>query len=356
MDKSKWEYRNFEKCIEKIPHPKQLKTSEYNSEGRYPIISQEETLISGYSDKQDIVNHFSKPVVIFGDHTRTLKYIDFDFIVGADGVKILIPKNDLIGKFLFYYLKWYKIPSLGYSRHYKLLKEISIPIPPLSIQQDIVSEFDQLSAIISLKQQQMKEYDALAQSLYRILIENTKRSCTIEEVCILKSGDSSANKSDVGTLPYVKVGDMNIDSNNPYIVTSSTFVDRDQNKKNIFPIGTTIFPKRGGAILTNKKRMTKVEICCDLNVMGVIPTEKIEPEYLFEYFLSLDFSKIINGSTIPQLNNKDIAPLIIPLPPLSLQRSFAEKVKAIEHQKSLLKQSIAETQTLLDSRMQEYFG
>ena len=102
--------------------------------------------------------------------------------------------------------------------------------------------------------------------------------------------------------------------------------------------------------------MTKVEICCDLNVMGVIPTEKIEPEYLFEYFLSLDFSKIINGSTIPQLNNKDIAPLIIHLPPLSLQRSFAEKVKAIEHQKSLLKQSIAETQTLLDSRMQEYFG
>jgi type I restriction enzyme S subunit len=70
--------------------------------------------------------------VIFGDHTRVLKYVDFDFVLGADGVKILEPTNNIDSKFLLYYLTWYNVPSLGYSRHYKLLKEISLPAPPPS--------------------------------------------------------------------------------------------------------------------------------------------------------------------------------------------------------------------------------
>ena len=244
------------------------------------------------------------------------------------------------------------------------LSEIPIPVPPISEQQRIVSELDLLSSIIEKKKAQLKEYDQLAQSIFYDMfgdpVTNEKgwELLSIGECCLLKSGNSGANNSSFGSLPYVKVGDMNIVGNETYITTSSTFVNREENKKDIFPIGTTIFPKRGGAILTNKKRITNVEICCDLNIMGIIPNkERMHPLYIYFYFLRIDFSVFSKtGSTIPQINNHNIAPMKIGIPPLSLQQSFACKIESIERQKSLIQQSIKEVQTLFDSRMDYYFN
>lgn len=368
MDKSKWEYRNFEKCIEKIPHPKQLKTSEYNSEGRYPIISQEETLISGYSDKQDIVNHFSKPVVIFGDHTRTLKYIDFDFIVGADGVKILIPKDDLIGKFLFYYLKWYKIPSLGYSRHYKLLKEISVPIPPILIQQDIVSELDQLSDIISLKQQQVKEYYALIESVFYDMFgesirENKLQIKTIDELATdVKYGTSKAGGTE-GIFKYLRMNNL---TNDGYLdLNDIKYIDLsdEEVEKYVVRKGDVLFNRTNSRERVGKTALfdQEEEMVIAGYIIRVRLNNEISPVYLVRYmnlpYMKKVLRKLAKGAVgQANINAQQMKSIEVPLPPLSLQRSFAEKVKAIEHQKSLLKQSIAKTQTLLDSRMQEYFG
>ena len=360
--KEGWEVIPFEKSIVKVKYTSKITSGDYLEQGVYPIVSQEEGLISGYWNDENDLFKIAKPVVIFGDHTRILKYVDFDFVLGADGVKILQPIDEINAKFLKYYLEACKIPSLGYSRHYKLLKEIQVPLPPLPEQEKIVAELDCLSGIIEKKKQQLKELDALAQSIFYEMfgdpVENEKgwEVKSIGDVCVLKSGDSSANNTPSGTLPYIKVGDMNMEENIPYITTSSTFVSKEENKKGIFPIGTTIFPKRGGAIFTNKKRLTTVEICCDLNTMGVIPQEEVIPLYIYHYFVSLDFAELCNGATIPQINNKDIAPLKICVPPLDYQHSFASKVEAIEKQKELIKQSIAETELLFNSRMQYYFG
>lgn len=98
-----WEYKAFEACIKKLPKVKQVKTEEYNSGTKYPIVSQEEKLISGFYDDESYVFHIDSPVIIFGDHTRVLKYVDFDFVVGADGVKIISPQKELNAKFLLYY-------------------------------------------------------------------------------------------------------------------------------------------------------------------------------------------------------------------------------------------------------------
>ena len=90
-----WKYKLFEDCLMKAAKPKQVQTSEYNTGTKYPIISQEDKMVSGYCDDSSLLYHIEKPIVIFGDHTRVLKYVDFDFVVGADGVKILIPKDFL---------------------------------------------------------------------------------------------------------------------------------------------------------------------------------------------------------------------------------------------------------------------
>ena len=241
------------------------------------------------------------------------------------------------------------------------LLNMPLPVPSFSVQQSIISELDKINELIRLKREQLKDYDNLAQSIFYEMfgdpVVNEKGWIvkTIGDVCSLKSGDSKANKSPKGTLPYVKVGDMNLPGNENYITCSSTYVDRDYNKRGIFPIGSILFPKRGGAILTNKKRMAAVEICCDLNTMGVIPSEVLNKHYLFQWFKILDLGTICSGSTILQLNNCDIAPLLIQIPPLTLQQTFAQRIELIEKQKAEIQTTIADLETLLASRMQYWF-
>jgi type I restriction enzyme S subunit len=140
---------------------------------------------------------------------------------------------------------------------------------------------------------------------------------TIGEVCVLRSGTTLPKgiEKTSGEIPYLKVADMNIDDNLNGITSSSRYVNKSEvNASNLFPVGTTIFPKRGGAILTNKKRLTECIICADLNIMGVIPKTDLLPKLLFYYFLRLDLRKINNGSSIPQINNYTIEPLSIVFP------------------------------------------
>ena len=165
--KQGWTYKPFADCIDKIPKQKQVKSKDYHSLGKYPIVSQEKELISGYWDDESYIFKHSKPVIIFGDHTKEIKYIDFDFVVGADGTQILSPKDDINAKFFYYALVATPIRTLGYARHYKLLKEKSFLIPPLSEQQRIVSRLDSAFAHIDeLKanaEKQLNEARALFQ-------------------------------------------------------------------------------------------------------------------------------------------------------------------------------------------------
>jgi putative type I restriction modification DNA specificity domain protein len=282
----------------------------------------------------------------------------------------LCPVKELNRMFLSYYLRnprfvkvlvdktgGAKMPRVKMN----LFWNCEIPLPELEIQNQIVSELDKINELIEAKHSQLKDLDALAQSFFYETfgdpVENPKEWVIkkIEDVCILKSGDSSANHLNEGEIPYVKVGDMNLCENRHGIVTSSNFVDIGDKSNLIFPIGTTIFPKRGGAILTNKKRLTKVPICCDLNIMGAIPQD-VDPMYLYYFFLLIDFAELVDGSTVPQINNKDIYPLKIPAPPISLQNQFASKIEAIEAQKKQVEASIADLETLLASRMDYWFN
>ena len=104
-----FEIRPFEECIEKIKYTTKIASQDFKESGRFPIISQEEAFISGYWDNPEDVFHINKPVVIFGDHSRHIKYVDFDFVIGADGVKILSPVKSINAKYFYYFLKWLDI-------------------------------------------------------------------------------------------------------------------------------------------------------------------------------------------------------------------------------------------------------
>ena len=141
---NKWCYCSFKDIfIEITSKPYQILQSRIKGSGKYPVISQSANFIEGYSDENNVFQH-KRPCIIFGDHTRNVKYIDFDFIVGADGVKILSSKvNEKWAYYLIVYASAH-IENKGYSRHFSQIVKFSMMLPPLAEQQRIVSKIEKL--------------------------------------------------------------------------------------------------------------------------------------------------------------------------------------------------------------------
>ena len=356
-----WEYICFESCLNKKPKAKQVKTKEYNSGTKYPIISQEDKLISGYCDDESMLFHIDKPVIIFGDHTRVLKYIDFDFVVGADGVKIISPKENLNAKFLLYFLTWYNIPNLGYSRHYKLLKELDIPVPPLSTQLSIVSELDKINELIRLKKEQLKDYDNLAQSIFYEMFGDPVVNEKAWEVKKLGEVYTYPNKrislSDITSYEYVGVetlvknkGGVLFTEELPNAKNAIEYIENDILIGNIRPYLKKIWKsdRHGGA-------------SGDVVIIRISDSMKglLTPVYLFKLLSTDEFFEYDNANThgakMPRGDRKAIGEFTIPIPPLSFQQQFAQRIELIEKQKAEVQRTIKDLETLLASRMQYWF-
>ena len=359
-----WKTIPFEKSIEKVKYTSKIASSEYLEEGTYPIVSQEEGLISGYWNNSDDVFRLSKPVVIFGDHTRALKYVDFDFVLGADGVRILQPIEEIDTKFLLYYLQSCKIPSLGYSRHYKLLKELNVPVPFLAEQESIVAELDCISSIIEKQKQQLKELDNLAQAIFYDMfgdpITNEKgwEVKKLEEIATSQIGITykPENVSDDGVIV--------LRSSN---IQDSTLAFDDIVRVNC-PIKDAKYVKENDILMCSRngsfRLVGKVAMIPKLSekmtygaFMTIIRSDY--QHYLFAFFKSPAFRTQLTTAqtaTINQITVKMLNEIQVALPPLSLQQEFASKIEAIEKQKELIKQSLSETETLFNSRMDYYFN
>ncbi|MEZ4294771.1 MAG: hypothetical protein R3B70_07320 [Polyangiaceae bacterium] len=118
-------------------------------------------------------------------------------------------------------------------------------------------------------------------------------------------------------VPWFRVGDMNSPENHTMMLRAEIWLSHQDIKSfglSVRPAGAIIFPKRGGAIATNKKRRLERNSTYDLNIMGVIPVPSVA-EYLWQWFQSIDLATLNTGTTVPQINHGDIAPLPVPLPP-----------------------------------------
>ena len=146
------------------------------------------------------------------------------------------------------------------------------------------------------------------------------------DIAYLNSG-GQYKETNEGFL-YIKVADMNLDENKMQIITSSRKAQCPQNS--IISTGSIIFPKRGGAISTNKKRLVlKEEICIDSNTMSLTVINELLLPYINLWFGSKDLGKLATGTSVPQINNQDIYPLLVPLPPLAEQKRIVAKIEAL---------------------------
>ena len=150
-----------------VPSEKKTKQKEYLPKGVLPVIDQGQMLIGGYTDDTSKAIECDLPIIVFGDHTCFVKYIDFPFGAGADGIKVIKPKEGILPKYLYYGIQYlvFRLSNRGYGRHYQHIEKMSLNVPSISQQERIISQIEESlsqldSAVETLKKtkQQLEVY------------------------------------------------------------------------------------------------------------------------------------------------------------------------------------------------------
>ena len=154
-----WPMVTFGDVTKTITPPIKLQTCDFKDKGSYPIVDQSQVAIAGRTDDKNVLVDGRGGLVIFGDHTCAVKFMDEKFAQGADGIKIIKAGESLEPKFIYFYLLSHPIGQEGYKRHFGKLKELRTPVPPLEIQRAIVTELEAEQAIVNANRELIVRFE-----------------------------------------------------------------------------------------------------------------------------------------------------------------------------------------------------
>ena len=364
-----WKYISFEECLVKVPKQKAVKSKDYLDEGLYPIVSQESDLISGYSNDESLLYKHEKPIVIFGDHTKNIKYIDFDFIVGADGVHILSVKDNILPRFFYYELCSIKLRNLGYARHYKLLKEKEIGYPEKAEQEQIVAllddqfaKIDQLKANADLQLRAAKDLFQSALKEIFILGQDWKY-LPLGEITSSINGLWKGKKP-----PFVNVGvirNANFTKDFTLNLSNIEYLDVEERQYSTRKLqrGDLIVEKSGGS----EKQPVGRTILFDLegeysvsnftSILRIKDKTLILPTFLYKFLLYIykeGYTKEMQNATtgIHNIIYDKFLSIRVPIPPLAEQERIAARLDAISEKVKALQANYDQTITLCNDLKQ----
>jgi restriction endonuclease S subunit len=233
------------------------------------------------------------------------------------------------------------------------LQKLLIPIPSLPDQQRIVAKLDEQMATLDRAEKALAEQRAAACALTIAVSQRTFHgpesekwpSVYIRDVCTVVNGFGFPEYLQGSTTlryPFVKVSDMNAPGASEVVSSAANTVDEEILRTlgaRVYPAGTVIFPKVGGALLTNKKRVLGTASCFDNNVMGLVPTG-IDSRFLFLWFRTVDLRTLANTQALPSVRQSAVAALGMPLPSPAEQRRIVarldEQMTALDHAERVL--------------------
>ena len=167
-----WKNISFNEALFRIKAKKyQINTSDYNDSGIYPVVDQSQIDIVGYSDnKEKLLNAPQDGLIVFGDHTCVVKYVDFDFLVGADGTQILCANDGGFTKFYYWLLNFDGVKPTGYNRHYKFLQDKIFQVPDFYEQEEIANQLFAIEHEINALRRSVGKYKKIKQSMMQELL------------------------------------------------------------------------------------------------------------------------------------------------------------------------------------------
>jgi len=378
MMKQGWEIKDFEDCIEKVVYTEKVQRKDFLEDGKFPVISQEQNFINGYWNDSDVVFKITKPVVIFGDHTQVLKYVDFDFVLGADGVKILEPIDGLNPRFFYYFLKSVNLKSLGYARHYRLLKEIRIPLPPLPEQQRLVTILDEVFAALATAKENAAKNRQNARELFESVLHGVfaNRGVGWEERKLGEittkigsgatplGGEKSYKTEGISLIRSLNVHDMR------FRYKDLAFIDKNQADKLsnvVVEVGDVLLNITGASVARCSvvpENVLPARVNQHVSIIRLMEDEMV-PEFLHYGLISKEYKDQLlktgekGGSTRQAITKAEIENFSVRYPPLPEQRAIVAKLDALSAEtkklEAIYQQKLANLEELKQSVLRKAF-
>ncbi len=367
-----WQSRPFEDCVEPVVYTAKVQRKDFLAAGAFPVVSQEDAFVNGFWDIEADLFRVDRPVVVFGDHTRALKYIDFDFVLGADGVKILKPKPFLHPRFFYYQLHTAKLDSLGYARHYRLLKELHVAYPAYAEQQRIAAILDEAFEAIATAKANTEKNLQNARELFESRLAHVFSSVgddwkeqTLGSTCAIARGGSPRPIQEFLTteadgINWIKISDA---------TASGKYISSTAQKIKPAGVSRSRFVRDGDFLLSNSMSFGRPYI---MRTTGCIHDgwlvlseyqDSFDKDFLYlllgSQFVYRQFDRLAAGSTVRNLNIDLVSSVRVPVPPLQVQVQMAgelgELSEGVEQVAAVCKRKLSALDELKKSLLHQAF-
>ena len=356
-----WSQTTVGDCLEPLALRKTPKvlSRDYKSTGSFPIVDQGQNLIAGWTDDGGGLISTSLPVVIFGDHTRAFKYVDFPFVRGADGTQVLRPKPGIDPLFFYYACKAIDLPSRGYNRHFRVLKEKEIPTPPLHEQRSIAHALRRVDDATSFQDQQIRTLADLKRAAMRTLFTRGLRGeaqketeigpipesweiTAIVDVAVTTQYGLSVRGRVSGTYPILR---MNCQEDGKVHYRDIQFVDLDSESYDRFRVkpGDLLFNRTNSIDLVGRMAIVEDDrpaVFASYLVRLVVDANRCIPEFL-NYFMNWPRTqgeiKKLASRAVGQanINATKLRTVLFPLPAIDEQRDIVAVLDVIDRKINL---------------------
>ena len=348
-----------------------IPTNLYLDSGMYPIIDQGQSEIAGYTNETQGL-FTDVPAIIFGDHTRIIKYVETPCFLGADGVKLLKAKDPHANyKYLYYALCHADIPNTGYNRHFKWLKEVDIREYSDDEQEPIVSQLEKVDYLILLRKQQLSKLDELVKSrfieMFGNLVIGDKIRTYKHKIGEIASVTKLAGFEFTKYIQYKEQGDIimlrGLNCKKGHLVLDDIkWIDKETS--DLLPRSKLYY---GDILMTyagtiGDVAMVDVDNKYHLapNVAKITLTDKMayNPIFLMHLFMYTNDYIMTFASVVAQasINMEKIRNFEYHFPSVEQQNAFAAFVEQTDKSKVEIQKSLEKLETMKKALMQKYFG
>ena len=365
-----WKMLPFMDCLKKVKTKKKpsIPKRDYQESGEFPVIDQGASFIAGWTDSAESVISDSLPVVIFGDHTRIFKYVNFPFTLGADGTQLLYPNDDTLDPHFFYYaLLNLKVPNKGYNRHYRYLREFSVVCPPLPKQHAIAHVLRTIQEAKSTRQREIE-------------LERERKAALMDTLFSHGTKGESRKQTEIGEIPesweimqLKEIANLRRENVKPEDNQNLNFVGLEhidsgesilkrwgnasamKSAKNHFYPNDVLYGKLRAYL--DKAVIAEMEGICSTDILVFTANSKTAPRFLVYLLHTQAFMNhavaTSTGISHPRTSWDSLGKFTFAFPPLFQQCVIANVFQAIDEKTAALEQEVQHLDELFHAMLDE---